>query len=304
MLDETWAIVITVFATIAGLALISYLWTQFGKSDFNSFGRGVDATVIFTFLTNILPFSLLGYGFAADIIDQQFRRSLPSILAVGVSAIVGLVTQLYAGNQRVNLSVQETTGRVWCTIPGLESLESPYIPTSFIATGTIMSYYLYWMSRNGRTDNWKMATTFAVILFFQITTFFAGDCQQSYIGPAVNFLVSLGIGAVTGGIAYGIAQVNPIMFNPFDVPGAASGNLCEPGQTRVVNGCQESFSNREHMTSGKVLHCDAGFVEANGQCVKNDLSLGGHSKPVEEEENVFVAELYKNGQLVTDSISS
>lgn len=303
MMDETWAIVITVFTTIAVLALSGYLWSQLGRSDFNSFGRGVDATVLFTFLTNILPFSLLGYGIAADIIDQQFRRSLPSIFAVGVSAIIGIVTQLYAGNQRINLSAQETTGRVWCTIPGLESMESPYIPTSFIATGTIMSYYLYWMSRNGRTDNWKMATTFAVVLFFQIVTFFGGDCQQSYIGPSVNFLVSLGIGAVTGGIAYGVAQVNPIMFNPFDVPGGvASGSVCEPGQIRVKNGCQESFSNREHMTSGKVLHCDSGFVEANGQCVK---SLGGHSNPVEEDnENVFVAELYKNGQLVTDSISS
>jgi hypothetical protein len=271
---------------VLGVALVAL--AAFGIYTFRgSFGTanlsGLSAwSDYLSFFSNFLPFALLTYGFAGDIINQEWRLSIPSWTVLIFVMIIGLGTQWFAGSQEgINLSAQDTSGRVWCTIPGLEGFESPFFPTAFIVTSSIMFYYMYWFPRSGKSDKdrWTIIGWFLAIFALQVGTFIGGECHVAYVGQypiAVYILLSFFvIGPIIAGIAYG-SVANDNTKNPFAIPmGSPGGATGGPAQEKPPATLQ----------SGSVY--------------------GGHSEAIQGgDDNTFVAELYKNGQLVTDSIAS
>ncbi len=261
------------------------------------------------FVANLMPFALLAYGIAGDTVNQEFRLSIPSIAAFASILVVGLGSQMFASKNQVDLSDQDTSGTLWCTIPGLEGFESPYFPTAFISTAIIAIYYICWTLHSSKSITTPLLV-FGIIFVAQFGTFIVGDCVSSYkplFGSIVfNIFSSIGIGSIIGLITYFSTFSNP-QLNPYNLPGGSSsgasggGNtgagVCPAGTTAVGNNlCKSS-------TGGSPV-CESGFIMRRGKCEKQ-LTGGGHSYPVQGggDENTFVAELYKNGQLVTDSIA-
>jgi len=234
-----------------------------------------------TFIANVMPFAMLLYGFSGDIINQEFRLSIPSIAAVGSVFVFGIITQLIAKSNGTDLSAQDSTGTLWCTIPGLESAESPYFPTAVMSTCIVAFYYLCWAWSTGSKSSNILLATFGTILALQVVTFGFGECFASYQAPygssLLIILMPILLGAAIGSISFA-ATGQQSRYNPFNIP------LSSP--------------------SAAIPTCPNGGSPLNGVCPNTGGS--GHSQQVQGggDENTFVAELYKNGQLVTDSISS
>jgi hypothetical protein len=156
---------------------------------------------------------------------------------------------------------------MWCTIPGLEGVESPYLPTAFMSTAIIGFYYLCWAWHTGRPST-STLLAFGIVWIAQFGTFIFGECSMSYralFGSVLfNIILSTVAGIIIGAISFASAQGNA-RLNPYNLP-----------------------SGLPNASTG-------------GSTLKNV----GHSQPVQAggDENTFVAELYKNGQLVTDSIA-
>jgi len=235
---------------------------------------------ILLWFANILPFTILIYGIAGDIINQTgVKLALPSIVALVSMTALGIGGQLwgsYAGG--LNLNTEETYGSFWCTIPGLERLESPYIPTAFLATSLIAFYYLTWAWAINIPSG-KLATFFGITLVVQLSSYLMGGCSQSYAsiagpGGLLNVIIPIIIGVVLGSVTAGSAMAtneSKAHYNPF---------------TPTANGAT------------------GGGLQGSGQPPPKDVS--GHSQPVQDggDENTFVAELYKNGELVTPSLAN
>jgi hypothetical protein len=242
-------------------------------------------TTFVTFIANMMPFALLAYGIAGDVVNQEGPRlSIPSIAAVASILVIGIGSQMFATSYGANLSAQDTSGLMWCTIPGLEGVESPYFPTAFMSTAIIGFYYLCWSWHTGRPSS-STLLAFGIVWIAQFGTFIFGECSLSYkplFGSVLfNILLSTLAGVIIGAISFGSASGNASL-NPYNLPGASP----------------SAATGRRPATLSK---CPDGSVPINGNCPYKI----GHSQPVQDggDENTFVAELYKNGQLVTDSIA-
>lgn len=269
-----------------GVAAIWFLYTKYGRLSLgDSVNVGVGGELIkslFVWLANVLPFTTLISGVVVDVINQYgVKYSLPSIVAFVFMAVLGLGTQLwgsYAGG--LNLNSEESYGSFWCTIPGLERLESPYIPTAFLATSLIYVYFLTWAANTGAPAG-RIGTMFGITLVAQLGAYYMGNCSQSYAsiagpGGLLNVLLPIILGGIIGAITAGSAiAADKGHYNPF-IP--------------TTNGATGGGGD------GGGLH---NTLQAPP---KND---SGHSQPVQGggDENTFVAELYKNGQLVTSTLA-
>jgi len=246
-------------------------------------GIGEIPTTFVTFIANMMPFALLAYGIAGDVVNQEGPRlSIPSIAAVGSILVLGIGSQMFATSYGANLSAQDTSGLMWCTIPGLEGVESPYFPTAFMSTAIIGFYYLCWSWHTGRP--WTSTLlAFGIVWIAQFGTFIFGECSMSYKpvygSVLINILLSTLAGIIIGAISFASASGNASL-NPYNLPGS---------------------NNGQGHTQGRLSKCPDGSVPIDGRCPYRT----GHSQPVQGggDENTFVAELYKNGQLVTDSIA-
>jgi hypothetical protein len=303
---DPWETAFIVLATTIGIFMVSF--GLFRNQD--SFPPGLldIPLALVTFLGNLMPFALIAYGIAGDMINQDaVRLSIPSIAALGSIFVVGITSKIIATNGGVDLSKQETGGLVWCTIPGLESVESPYFPTAIMSTAIIGFYYMCWAWSTPSRLSWPLGLFFSIVYLVQLLAFMNGECAASYMPPfggiVGSILISTVLGILIGTISWAstgrAASLSP--FNiPLGSPSAASGSSCLPGENPIANGCIEKFT--EHFSSKKI-RCNPGYAEVQGACVET-TTTGGHSQQVQGgDENTFVAELYKNGQLVTDSIA-
>jgi hypothetical protein len=223
---------------------------------------------LISFIANVFPFGILIYGLAADLIHQSFfRSSIPTISALISICVIGIATKTYANVKGANLSAQDTSGRFWCTLPGLEQVESPYLPTAFISTALIGFYYMCWAMRTEQGIS-RIGTMFFAVWVTQFLTFITGDCISSYypiIGnvTVLNVLIATVLGGLIGFATY-LMFSEDLSYNPLNTSGVNTTVKKDGGLTRV-----------------------------------------GHSYPEQSggDENTFVAELYKDGQLVTDTLA-
>jgi hypothetical protein len=208
----------------------------------------------------------------------------------------------------------------------------------------MFTYYLAWKgdTPGNNISYLAMGASFGTITIVQLLSFFlSNECAMYYrslmngSGLILNAVAAMGLGAVSGGIVYGIVHsMDRINYNPYllGVPttGAAAAHtdirLCEAGyHQEAVNGVLTCVPDI------KAPKCDDGsnaVPTPNGTygCPTNNITCpdgskaesigtrlycrpkvvgsayGGQSQAV-NGESTFVAELYKNGQLVTESIS-
>ena len=271
--------------------VIFYIYQRFGNISLGDtistgvVGEGLKSILVW--FANVLPFTILIYGIASDIINQSaVKLALPSIVALVSMALFGIGGQMYGSYfGGLNLNSEDSYGSFWCTIPGLERLESPYMPTAFLATSTIAFYYLTWAWSTGIPSG-RLGTFFGITFVLQLTSYLFGGCAQSYAsiagpGGLLNVILPIVIGIILGPITAGSAMAaDKGHYNPF---------------TPTMNGATGGSSGGGG-GGGEGLH---NTLQAPP---KND---SGHSQPTQGggDENTFVAELYKNGQLVTSTLA-
>jgi hypothetical protein len=304
------SIVLTILQVIGGIALVVAAGAAFSNSGLSMPSSTTSMiTAVVAFVANVLPFALLAYGLIGDLILWNYRLSIPSLAALGSVFIVGFVSRIIAtGYYNKDLSNQDTFGSSWCTLPGLEVLESPWLPTAFLSTGLIATYYLCWIGdTNG--DLSRALSVLGIVWGIQLASFLATDCASSYFpifgSVFLNIILSTGIGALLGLVTFSIVRKNAA-YNPMEIKittvqppnyydfGNSSAE-CPAGTKPAGNHTCKYDDTFEPFTNGTV--CENGYEMSGGKCVQ---SSAGHSKPVQAgEESTFVAELYKNGKLVT-----
>ena len=230
-------------------------------------------------ITSFLPFGLFLFGFISDIINQEYRNSYISLMTLVVLTLSGLSGRVLARARGLVLNPSSTVSSEtgWCTLPGLESIESPYIPMTFLSTSIIMTFYSYFAGITLQRP--YIYIVFMGILIAQLLSFYVSGCWKSYSNIVkdqswVNIVVTIIMGIVIGLI---IAATTSRAYQPF----YSDWNINEV--------------YKEGFTSMLGPHAQPPIQG------KNDAPTC--SQPQQGDENTFVAELYKNGQLVTDKIA-
>jgi hypothetical protein len=252
--------------TVAGLGIAAYTGRLSGIKDLLS-------PFMFA-LANFIPFGLITFGFIADMIGQEFRYSIASIIGI-ISIIFGKVADLFFNKvSSTGLSSVVDTGHMWCFIPGLEGLESKSLPMNFMVMGSVMTYYLIFGILNRNINvNASLLSAFFIFPIVQGLAFYLGGCSQWYSGGVLGNILSWIIGISLGGISYAIVNaVNPSR-SPFGYNWSS----------------QPSSGYRSSAPNPGV----GGPPPTGAKCSAADT----------DDNNAFVCEAYKNGVLVTEKIS-
>ena len=230
------------------------------------------ATKLFLYL----PTSLVLFGFIADAIQEEFRYSIASLIglfSVFLNSFIGLLINLFVKNPTSVL----TTGQ-GCTVPGFEALESIFAPQGIVLPVSIFTYFFIDFGVNRPpSENIGTAVLFAVYLFTHIFVLWSSNCFSKYYwsSPFVTVLLGLVIGGVLGATGYGIVRgVSP---------------------DKLPSGMYVSPPSSDGTPSKKPLGPGGTPLGASSS------SVGRCSAPNDQDQ--FVCEAYKNGKLVSSTIS-
>jgi hypothetical protein len=266
----------------ASFGVIAFLGLGYAFYTGNLSGAGGFIKPFLFALANFIPFGLITFGFIADMIGQEFRYSIPSIMAmcaIILNRIVGLFGE-------ARLSIASTTSGVgqennmWCFVPGLEALESKLLPMNFVVMGSILTYYLIFGSLNRNINqNYSLIAAMGLFPLLQGLAFYMGDCNKYYAwGLSGNFFALL-FGVVIGAISYGIVNATDPSRSPFGYSWTGSGSVQNNAPASGYQGAQRPPG--------------LGAPSSGAKCSAADTT----------DDNAFVCEAYKNGVLVTEKIN-
>ena len=246
---------------------------------------GIASTFFFA-IASFIPFGLLMFGFISDIMNQEFRSSFISLVAIGGIIFWRVVGGFISGSMQLDLTPIGDTGTFsqtgWCTLPGMEGLENPFIPMTFISSGTIIFFYLLESMRRSMGQNTSLFVGLFGTLAAQVIAFGLGGCNTKYYpifgSISVNILAASIFGLLLAIISHFSIGSRPDLqaFQGFSPTSSPNGPMA-PG-----------YSSR-----GPVAPGSRGPPPSSATC---------SAEP--GDDNTFVAELYKNGQLVTDKLAN
>lgn len=272
-MDDPYEIALTVILTLIG-GMLFFGVLSFGAYNPQRFaGVGSILATLFFALINFIPFGLITFGAIADLIGQELRYSIGSL--VGMIAII--LNFLLPG--RVSPSGTEASDvMAWCTIPGMENLENTYLPMNIVSSSAIMTYYTIFASTiRSPGQNLSIWIGFAVIYLLQLISFYGGGCSKYYQSGFIWKFVSLVWGALIGMFGWLTVSKAFPAYAPFL-------------NTQMGGATQSNYgsSSRPPMSPG------VGGAPPSGAKCSQDNS---------EDGDEFVCEAYKNGVLVTEEIS-
>ena len=241
--------------------------------------RGLD-------LISFLPVSLSLFGFFIDLINQELRYGIGSLLAISSTFVNFLTSKLIELLPYVNTTppayVEPPTaigmGQFgFCTVPGFESLESVYAPQAIVFTSSMFMYYLIdFLGNRSIGKNIGFLSLFGGVLLFQTASFMSTDnCKASYFFRG-NYVILSILTAVAIGSLYGYFgwQTVSILF-PKSLP----------------SNVREGFMDKE-------------IPVINRTPVKIKVGASDEKNLPLNDEDQFVCEAYKDGELVTSTIVS
>lgn len=307
---------------IAVIVLASILVIREASLYFKGTTTGVSSGVgqlILGFITNFIfyiPIALVLFGVIADIISQTFKFSIGSLIGVSalllngfigmflatktVSEVVQAVAEAPAavvsnvanavseGNPFISAAPARTPsrapavdsdgvpttnpfrggGKELSTFPGLENFDNKYAPQNILVTTAIMFYYMI-----GEWDSGNSQRTIApgISLLITVASQIGIRYSSGLLDPWWAPLVAIAGGIAAGGIGYGIVKATNKNMLPF-----------------IAN--QSSTSTAGGLSSVEGPPTDA-TKPADG------------SKCAEASGDDFVCDLYKNGELITSTVS-
>jgi hypothetical protein len=257
----------------AGMSTLSYIRGQdIGVSG----GIPTLGTLIFS-ISNFIPFGMVLFGFIADLIGQEFRYSISSIVGILTMIVNKLVSYVMFDRKVQTPMAGGGVAQGWCAIPGFELLEARSLPMSTAVTSAIAVYYIVsgFMKRPAG-QNISISAGLGVFLVANVITMGASGCSEYYYPIGGSFVFNLLLATLLGAACGAIAST-------------------------VVN---ESFPDKSPFANVKNLPVGPSATGLQSSGAVGAPATGGSCKPAEgAEEDAMVCEAYRNGQLVTDSLA-
>ena len=263
--------------TLIVAGIVMYFANRYLKNNWADLQAGPVSTVfglfanVGRFAVTVLPFAVFVYGFVGDVINSNgVRLSIPSFAALALIMVNSIVGRILALRNGVNLSPQDSSSTVWCAIPGLESLESPYLPNSILSTTVILFYYICW-SVELNYNPVGISLTLAGIALLQMVTF-VGYCP-SYFKPVFgsvnwNLIISIVLGSLVGVITFAIAKsINYNQYKPFSIVIYGDG----PMQGQAVENRNKGLGHSSADTPSEVY--SATLIDSRGKPVIDALKI-------------------------------
>jgi hypothetical protein len=243
-----------------------------------------------------LPVTYILAGALADIVSQQWRvsgASLSALIAVVLNFIGHRIAD-YMGSTSSKMQSGILSGNAGnlsgiysgCTVPGFEGFESMLAPQS-------------------------------LVIIFAMTTFFFIDIKQNYSGQSISGLIGLTVVATllqifvlmtnvcwtpdfyASWIPNKTLMLIPILFaGVFGVAGAGLGYLINNVIKKALPVAAVPTTVKTTQADGPVATSGSGFGSALPPVGGSDGGGSGSSS-----DDQFVCEAYKNGELVTSTIT-
>lgn len=252
-----------------------------------------------------LPVTYILAGILADVIAQSYKEtsaSLAAIFGMLVNKLVSRISDRAIGFKTVQqqrgilngMAVQLQMVSSGCTVPGLEGLESIVAPQSLVIIFAMIIYYWIDISKNGTGQSiGTLVGTGAILVIIQLGVLYTNACWTGdfYISnyPLQRFMIfpiltALLCGTVGAGIAYGI---NPLISN-------AVNNHSNNTNKLTFSGSGSKTGSTVH--AGSVGSSDSALPHLGG-------SVGGEAGASSSDDDQFVCDAYKNGELISSTIT-
>jgi hypothetical protein len=252
-----------------------------------------------------LPINLVLFGALFDIYNSQYHYSVASITAIcgvlinsflGEKVVSGIANSAAFIGSKANSLLESSIPRLtpsaapsvptvgggfypnpfnekWCTLPGFASLENGVAPQGIVMSMTFLMYLFFELVGTGHvTQSIGIGVTTLIILIIQSIQLISSDCLNEYIyGKYWSILLSVLMAAAFAGTSFAIQTKiwgGDVLPSPFSAP-------------------TDSTTSGLSMKNGTI-----------------PINVGGsfsHSLPVDDQDQ-FVCEAYKDGELVTSTI--
>jgi hypothetical protein len=288
---------------------------------------GTSSDVIQLFISYV-PINLTLFGALLDIYNSQYHYSVASITSIcgvlingflGGTVVNGVVSgSNYIGQSALKLTKSTTTSleqgvgdaykavqttaesgeqnnpfgeapttggafspnpfdEKWCTLPGFEKLENGIAPQSIIMSMTFLMYLFFELVGTGHVEqSIGIGITTLVVLIVQSAQLIMSGCLEQYVyGKYWSILIAVLMSAAFAGSSFGIQMRiwnGDVLPSPFNTSGGVG---AKTGLTSVKNPY-------------------GGTPVAVG-------APSAHSLPVDDQDQ-FVCEAYRDGELVTSTI--
>jgi hypothetical protein len=231
---------------------------------------------------HFLPMSLALFGFFADAINQDFRFSIGSL--IGFSSVFVNYMISILGKRLGFVLPSWTSGSppdpIECIIPGFEAIESAYAPQTLVFTTSIFMYYLIdFVKHRDVSKNIGLMSLFGgLIVIESAKMMLTPTCRGAYYFTgnmlSVAVLLAIFIGAFYGYLGWQTVSI--------------------VAPSKLPSSINETFINK----SIPIIKSDK--PPGVGKCKSGAERCDA---PSDKEQDQFVCEAYKNGELITSTIA-
>lgn len=219
--------------------------------------------------------------------------------AVTVAAASSLPTDDESGGifDLTALPPEQRGGGITCSLPGFEWLENTIAPQGIIMSMTVLWYLMIelWDTGSGG-QTVALGVTTAITFIIQWLVLARNGCLESYRYTVYSPLIALVMAITFAGSSYGIQKVirknmssggTPVAPVPSATPGTF---VCPPGTVLSASGeqCVTPLG-------------PGGTQQTPTQSIINVGEKSNQSQPLDENDQ-FVCEAYKDGELITSTI--
>ena len=170
--------------------------SSIGSAEFSKTAGDIGKYLLMLF--RHFPLSLILFGFIADIINNDFRYSIPSLIGISsaiVNSFVGIVMGLFIPFQNEFVSGSPLE----CSVPGFGWLDSIFSPQGIVVPSSIFTYLFIDFGVN-RSASQNLGTLILFVLFFLIhlIVMIGNDCFKHYYGGMFSLVIALSVGFLFG----------------------------------------------------------------------------------------------------------
>lgn len=187
-----------------------------------------------------------------------------------------------------------------CTLPGFEWLENKIAPQGIVMSMTVLWYLMIELWDTGAgSQSMALGITTAITFGLQWLILHRNNCLTSYKYGTYSAIIALIMGITFAGTSYGIQKQLSKYTGNSTVPPVPSGSpgtfVCPPGTVASPSG--DACINK----LGPGGTPSSGLGSANTESIINVGGLNEKSQAVDDQDQ-FVCEAYKDGELVTSTI--